>query len=151
MRDILFRAKRLDNGKWIYGGYFKHDAVKVCFTSDDPHTKHCMIRDGFCDWGFEPPLEYCEVDPKTVGQSTSLTDKNSTPIFSDDIIECWSEGVRSIGVVQQRVDGLWIIYPSFQDNIMWGLCPNTHGQCNVEIIGNVYDNPELLEGVTHVR
>lgn len=58
--EILFRGKCIDSGEWVYGYYVKHDAVKVCFSSDDPKTRHYIVRDGFCDWGFEPPLEYVE-------------------------------------------------------------------------------------------
>ena len=95
MHDILFRGKRLDNGEWVSGGYFKHDAVKVCFSSDDPHTKHFIIRDGSCDWGFEPQLEWFEIDPVTVTQFTGMhefvvTDPSvCSPLFEGDIVEFW--------------------------------------------------------------
>ena len=94
-RTILFRGKRLDNNEWVYGGYFKHDTVKVCFTSDNPETKHCIVFDGFCDWGFEPPVQYCEVDPETVCQYTGMNEFVVTdpsvhaPIFENDIVEFW--------------------------------------------------------------
>ena len=106
-RTILFRGKRLDNGEWVYGGYFKHDTVKVCFTSDDPKTKHCIVFDGSCDWGFEPPLQYCEVDPKTVGQYTGIHDDNGRPIFEGDTVRAtYIDGGRKIqGVVNYFYDG----------------------------------------------
>ena len=49
------------------------------------------------------------------------------------------------GVVQQRKDGLWIIYPSWQKHIMWGLYPDDLSHTTAEVIGNIYDNPELVD------
>ena len=68
-----------------------------------------------------------------------MKDENNVLIFEGDIIECWSEGVNAKGTVQQRNDGLWIIYPAWQKNIMWGLCPDEQGKTTVKVIGNIHD------------
>ena len=81
-----------------------------------------------------------------MGQYTGLTDKNGKRIFEGDIVDCWSEGVNAKGTVQQRKDGLWFIYPGWQNTIMWGLCPDEYSHTTVEIIGNIHDNPEILDG-----
>ena len=86
-----------------------------------------------------------EVVPDSVGQYTGLTDKNGKKIFERDIISAWSEGSHAVGVVKQRIDGLWLMYPAWQNHKMWGLCPNSKGETTVEVIGNIFDNPELLE------
>lgn len=130
MREILFRGKR-HNGDWVEGNLF---------VPDNPNT----------------PTEICigtnivrityDVIPETIGQYTGLADKNGKKIFEDDIVDCWSEGVNAQGTVQQRRDGLWIIYPGWQKHIMWGLCPDEYSHTTVEVIGNIHDNPELLKG-----
>jgi uncharacterized phage protein (TIGR01671 family) len=74
-----------------------------------------------------------------------MTDKKGRTIFEGDIVECWSEGRHARGVVCQRIDGLWIMYPSGQEETMWGLKPDGLGRTNVEIVGNIHDDIELLE------
>lgn len=149
MREILFRGKRLDNGEWIEGFYCKHNTVKVCLTSDDPKPKHLIIVDGFCDWGFEPPLQGIEVDPATVGQFTGLMDKNGKQIFEGDIVICRQEiegnHVRvcvEIGFIEMKFGAFGLhrkqgYYRPFKDWLE---------DYEYEVIGNIHDNPELVKG-----
>ena len=85
------------------------------------------------------------IDENSIGQYTGLKDKNGVKIYEGDIVSAWSEGICAKGVVTKRVDGLWIIKPSWQNNKLWGICPNKKGFSEVEVIGNIYENPELLE------
>lgn len=129
MRKILFRGKHKASGKWCEGNLYIDKQGVAIITPDDT------------------PLGcYGQVDPDTVGQYTGMVDKNGKKIFEGDIIECFSEGARAQGAVQQRKDGMWIIYPAWQKHIMWGLCPDENMHTTVEVIGNIYDNPELMEG-----
>ena len=164
-RTIIFRGKRLDIGKWVYGGYFKHDTVKVCFTSDDPKTKHCIVFDGSCDWGFEPPLEYCEVDPKTIGQSTEMHDRHNTLVFENDIVEFTGSGSTSRYLIWWNremsmmtavpLHGIYFNghdygngdYPSFNYSNFCLMMQDPWGDfSDIRVIGNIYDNQELLDG-----
>ncbi len=77
-------------------------------------------------------------------QFTGLEDKNGVEIFEGDVVKAWSQGVKAIGEVIKRIDGLFIIYPAYQSGEMWGLCPNPRGETTVEIVRNIYENPELL-------
>ena len=140
MREILFRGKQ-EEGRWVEGVYFKHDTVKVCFSSDDPKPRHLIIQDGFCDWGFEPPIHCVDVDPATVGQFTGLTDKNGKRIFEGDIIPVWEQGEEY---------PYKVVYCG--DCFMLSMLDSEQGsyplsvKCNAsEVIGNIHDNPELLE------
>ena len=132
MREILFHGKRADNGEWVEG-----DLLQIKYYNKP--IIECKIMPQ------TPVSSAYPVLSETVGQYTGLTDKNGKKIFEGDIVECWSEGVKACGTVQQRIDGLWIIYPAWQKRIMWGLCPDNDGNTTVEIVGNIHDNPELME------
>ena len=126
MREILFRGKNIDL-EWVEGDLLQNGV--------DYRTAIRTSKEGIVE----------RVINHTVGQYTGLTDRNGKKIFEGDIVDCWSEGVNAQGTVQQRRDGLWIIYPAWQKHIMWGLCPDEYSHTTVEVIGNIYDNPELLE------
>ncbi|MBP1546313.1 MAG: hypothetical protein J6A37_06915 [Oscillospiraceae bacterium] len=132
MHEILFRGKCKNTGEWVEGSYL----------SKASNTNACIM---WHEDGHIVP-QICAIIPETVGQYTGLTDKNGKKIFEGDIVDCWSEGINARGIVQQRIDGLWIIYPSWQKSTFWGLCPSSDGSTSVEIIGNITDNPELLKG-----
>ena len=137
----LYHGKRSDNGKWVEGYFFETNTpVYRAFIITNMSVD---ITDGCTDI---LDFNIVEVDPETVGQFAGLTDKNGKKIFEGDIVDCWSEGINAQGVVQQRIDGLWIIYPAWQKSTFWGLCPSSDGSTSVEIIGNIHDNPEVLKG-----
>ncbi|MBQ8279737.1 MAG: hypothetical protein IJZ23_07845 [Roseburia sp.] len=141
MREIIFRAKRVDNGEWVEGFYF-------CMVHDDGRHVHHFIMPLGADLNLETPIEkiQVEVDVKTTCQYTGLTDKNGNKIWENDIVKAWSEGQCAIGHVKQRIDGHWIMYPAWQNGEMWYLLPNDDGRTTVEIVGNIFDNADLLEG-----
>lgn len=91
-----------------------------------------------------------EVRPKddktSVMQSTGLFDKNDKEIFEGDIVVAMSQGVKAIGEVKRRIDGYWLMYPAWQHGEFWHIVKNVDtGETGVEIIGNIYENPELVE------
>ena len=132
MREILFRAKRIDNGEWVEGNYVKAELIH-----EDGYEHYIIetMRRG----------KTYEIDPETLCQYTGMVDKNGDRIWENDIVSAWSEGKYATGMVKQRIDGLYIIYPAYQHNEFWGLCPDKNRKTNVEVIGNVFDNPELLK------
>lgn len=79
-------------------------------------------------------------------QSTGMFDKNGNEIFEGDIVVAMSQGVKAIGEVKRRIDGYWLMYPAWQHGEFWHIVKNVDtGETGVEIIGNIYENPELLE------
>lgn len=128
MREILFRGKKNNSNDWVYGNLFNPDKA-------DTPTQICM--------GTHIVRICYEIDPETVGEFTGRTDKNGKKIFEGDIIkgkvhEMNGYRVRK-GVVEYHDVGF-----------IMNLEPNSwYDQKNIppdcEIIGNIYDNPELLE------
>ena len=122
MREILFRGKRLDNGEWAHGNL-------VCWKDGT-----ASIDDGSYD------MPQWAIDIATVGQYTGLTDKNGKKIFEGDIVDILTEN-EEIGVVAYE-DGGFLVNAD-------GFCVDFHANINgtdLEIIGNIHDNPELLKG-----
>ena len=133
MREILFRGKRVDNGEWVYSSFIMHDKERKVLLAE------VELFDG---------EKWRAVDPETVGQFIGLTDKNGKKIFEGDIVqyqpEYWCEPMQS--VVEYCADK-WN-YPAFDlkdhDYAANGLqCAHEEEGC--EVIGNIHDNPELLE------
>lgn len=133
-REILFKAKRKDNGKWVEGQYAY---INNPLTENGQPIRH-LICNGTNIFNYE-------INPDTLCQYTGLTDKNGRKIWENDIVQAWSEGSNAIGKVIRRVDGLYIMYPAYQKKEFWGLYPNKNGKTTVEVIGNIFDNEELFE------
>ena len=138
MREILFKAKRINNGEWVEG-YCAESKGKT-FIGIDISISIDMFE-VFCT----PVIRWLEIDPKTLCQFKGLYDKNGKKIWENDIVEAWSQGSRAIGTVKQRVDGLWIMSPAWQNHEFWELKPNSNGETTVEVLVNAFDNPELLQ------
>lgn len=154
MREILFRGKDIDTGKWRYGGYSVIEPPPVCFTSDltsRDKPKSCIVVEvGFADWGMPRSYGMAEVDADTVGQYTGLLDKNGTKIFEGDILEVKNTFVDT----EKDTHGFLIV--SFLDDafcagdkpLSYWLFGSRNGNRTLEraeVCGNIYDNPELLE------
>ena len=124
MRIILFRGKRIDNSEWVYGYY-----VPVCFGRFP--CKPAIVPESDGTW------EPIEVKKETVGQYTGLTDKNGTKIFEGDII--FDPELKENHIVMFDEGG----FCTEEMFLQFYLC---FDEMEVEVIGNIHDNPELLEG-----
>ena len=134
MREILFRGKRKDHGEWVDGFY-----TRVA----DVHYITSGIFDSLIN-GIINTTGY-KVIPETVSQFTGLYDKNGRKIFEGDIVEGNSEYFTYTHPYGKVVydGGQYLI--SFDDVLEDIECLGAWAN-DVEIIGNIYDNPELLEG-----
>ena len=127
MREILFRGKRTDNGEWVEG---------------------MLAR-------FNPMFEVANiigvgeilvpVFTSTVGQYTGLTDKNGKKIFEGDVLRFNYTG-KNHGVEGKAT----VIFEHGKFGVLWGwhkefVCLDGFANTTIEVIGNIHDNPELLE------
>lgn len=139
MREILFRGKRMDDGAWVYGYLVRHKSGKLVY-----------IYQAKENW-FDVEM----VAPKTVGQFTGLT-KNGKKIFEGDIVryvnpeedsisgrvvygEHSYSGTHEVGFYVEWQRPEWAMW--LRDDL--GFWTNFR---EIEVIGNIHDNPELLEG-----
>lgn len=168
MREILFHGKRIDNGEWVEGYFFRR-IVHIDTFHQNTVVSAIEVFDG------ENPLSiaYYTVDPKTVGQFAGLTDKNGVKIFEGDVVrqtfeksaplyhsswgvdeyeDLYGEDVGAVviipskgvciknPVIHREVDGE-VVHHGEKSKMYKPVCS---GRC--EVIGNIHDNPELLEG-----
>lgn len=146
MREILFRGKRVDNGEWVEGHLIWCEDGRARIIPS--HT------DIFCYEMDESVIQTVahRVIAETVGQYTGLTDKNGNKIFEGDIIrfdenlytvqrECDTPGGywAETGYILKHIG--WSDYTSFTSTI-----DDWENECQIFIIGNIHDNPELLGG-----
>ena len=131
-RTIKFRGKRFDNGEWVYGNLIIDD------------SGNCEI----VDYENNHEIRY-DIRGETIGQFTGLYDKNGKEIYEGDILMCigqrednkgrkylrkvsFKNGSFCMGVPEYNID-------SYLNNHI------VNGKLNWEVIGNIYDNKELLE------
>ncbi len=136
---FLCKGKRKDNGAWIKGYLIQGNKTYIATTE--------AINYMVVSTSYMASIELVEVIPKTVGQCTGLEDKNGKLIFEGDIIKTKEYG-RDIGHSNvNNFDIFKVIYEPavFRlENVRRGF--NLVGNGNdFEIIGNIHDNPELLE------
>ncbi len=123
MREILFRAKRKNNGEWVDGFY--------C-GGNERNTLHPAI---FIYLPDKQSYDYQNIDINTLGQFTGLTDKNGIKIFEGDILK----GLYANGNAEvEMINGSWVGYAGK------GWTDIGYVVDRVEVIGNIHDNPELL-------
>ena len=129
MREILFRGKRTDNDEWVEGFYqeYPEGYVHIQNTSND----------------------WFPVIPKTVGQFTGLTDRSGKRIFEGDIIHCITFGFERDEFTTEikfgARSGVQGFYLSNGRNMFYFDQSDLTRFNDALVIGNIYDNPELLE------
>lgn len=136
-REILFKAKRIDNGEWVEGYYLP--GMKL--PGYDGKNDFIVMSDG----------DYFAINPITLCQYTGLTDKNGKKIWENDIVECnkrkeecglykviWRKEYADFGVmpISNTCIGQYPIGFSYGKTL--------HGR-DYKSVGNIFDDKELLE------
>ena len=123
-REILFRGKRDDTGEWVEGFYCggnERKTLRPCIFVYRPDRQSYDCQD---------------IIPETVGQFTGMKDKNGRRIFEGDII--LPHGYKP--------EACPVFYEDFCFQIDSNICVLcVADEEDIEVIGNIYDNPELLE------
>ena len=133
MREILFRGKRQDTGEWVFGLPFygldmEIDGIEASVSCKDLYT----------------------IAPETLGQYTGMRDRNGKRIFEGDIVQYHErqfdgkdEPVRDTVVYEE---GSFAVRAYSLNNWLWDSINGNVQLRDVEIIGNIHDNPELMDG-----
>lgn len=137
MREISFRGKRLDNNEWEYGYLCRYGFVGK--------EKYYIIP------YYASDLYAFEVDSETVEQFTGLTDKNGEKIFEGDILKCLTDDFVGT-VIYNKNTASFIIEIKDSNSEFYHYSSLNKGDITrplqlqeTVIIGNIRDNPELLE------
>ncbi len=136
MREYLFRGKRVVNGEWLFGGF--HSRFDRAFIIG-------------CSKSFR--IDGMDVIPETVGQFTGRRDKNFKMVFEHDILQLytvWEDGTvdkYAVAVVLFSThDQAYVLCCGNDLNVRYDDFGNYGRPEYYEVIGNIHDNPELLEG-----
>lgn len=151
MREIKFRAKRVDNGEWVYGNY--------CQSMSSPNAIQELDYYGNCEG------KLFEIDRNTLCQYTGLEDKNGKEVYEGDIVKTKYIEKRDFQGVKYNNEMEFVELVIFKDQafqleinndgikmyryLNLGKDARTYGDIKlreIEVIGNIYDNPELLKG-----
>lgn len=157
----LYKAKRTDNGKWIEGYYLPIGDKTYIICSAETESMDGENTDLYA-------TEWYEVDPSTICQRTELEDRNGKLIFENDITKLvLPDGeVRHFKVSFKKVIRKVLCHTDFDDDVarveLNAICFEWNGYelfpcidekrvsdiSKMEVVGNIFDNPELLEGET---
>lgn len=143
MRDILFRGKSTETNQWCYGGFHIWKKRQICVLGDDKlkddEISYVITVNSFADWNMPRTMQAVEVIADTVGQYTGLTDRNGNKIFEGDIVNILTEN-EEIGIIVYEDGGFIVRADKFSIDFI-----NNINGTDVEVIGNKYDNPKLME------
>lgn len=169
-RKNKYRGQRTDTKEWVYGNLLKLETDYFTDSNDTGFMWYIIPLKTNGSWSREKLMlkfiSPCfEVIPETVGQYTGLKDKNGKEIYGGDILEftweedsCWGNEGTYKGYVQHDDGGYEVVYINRQEYTPTkdgGMHPNSKSdelqsfirwtnKLNIEIIGNIHDNPELI-------
>ena len=143
-REIKFRGKMIPENEWIFGTILRIPAPPVCFGKSETDKYYIQFPDPryMPDWNMPYKMVQGEVNPETIGQYTGLKDKNGKEIWENDIVEITRECIYDKGIIVFK-NGCFFI--KSKENLL-ALYNCELNNYKVKVIGNIYDNSELLGG-----
>ncbi|MFV0518444.1 MAG: hypothetical protein ACK5MV_13710 [Aminipila sp.] len=167
MGETLFKAKRVDSGKWVEGFYYEHKPPLQCFAGENTEkSKHYILQTGFADWGMPRKIDLIEVIPETVGQRVPDVEwywenedktENINDAWLNDVVEIYlKDHTKHVGYLTLEYGCLAIISETLPDGYVWvheieddtcgDLVEDVDGcrYITAKLLGNLFDNKELL-------
>ena len=130
MREILFKAKRIDNGEWVEGYYRRIPCMRLLehyIMPQNPKNR----------------MEQYAINLDTLCQYTGLTDKNGVKIWENDILKANLDDDFAEDTTYEWVKWYESGFYTYEDNSLVSILDIWDTE-NFEVCGNVFDNPELL-------
>lgn len=137
-REILFRGKRVDTGQWIIGSFI-------------PDLRESLYGEKEIDGYIKPfgktkqERMMVEIDRNTVGQYIGLKDCSGKRIFEGDIVKHYNDSRHPYNFEIGAISWNGKLCKFVRGSSSW-FC-EIHSDCIYEVIGNIYDSPELLNGI----
>jgi uncharacterized phage protein (TIGR01671 family) len=133
MREILFKAKRIDNGEWVEGYYQK----RYCLS--DSEESLIFHADSYKMW------EYAEIAPETLCQFTGLCDKNGKKIWENDILMAHLDESYPEDATYETVEWGVAGFVTREANSTDRQYLNEFDTKHFEVVGNIFDRPGLSQ------
>lgn len=156
----IYKAKQTENGEWVEGYYYKMNETTYAFAEDYEKNPipihHYILFERMTDWGLPNQMYQVEVDPETVCRCTGREDISGQKIYQNDIIESHLPDGRILALNMVVKYGTYEAYcpedAEYMDSV--GFYVSAEGYSDMplgpteeyaKVIGNIFDNPELLE------